>query len=163
MDGMWIIMLPSPSYSLYWLCWFNICSSNRLYQSLLFLRLQNSPQQVTLLAVWMRSLVMWINQCVVLHSLAVEVMNRLAYPLPLRWQWSIGLQWPNISVFTAVIYCFKCIHHCLLSEETFIFVCVFVVCEMQMTWLLLLSFDCHVCTVTLMLLWMSYCYHCILL
>lgn len=52
--------------------------------SLLFLRLKNSLQQVTLLAVWMRSLVMWINQCVVLHSLTVEVMNRLAYPLPLR-------------------------------------------------------------------------------
>lgn len=28
-------MLPSPSYSLYWLCWFNICSGNRLYQSVI--------------------------------------------------------------------------------------------------------------------------------
>lgn len=137
MRGMLIILLPSPSprISLYQLCWFNISSRSRLYQSQLFLRLKTDCKKVTspglrmcLLAVWEGYQCWSLRWCMFLHfyiySLCTWWMGlhihyyEEAIGLPSAWHCSMYI---CMYISVPAVYCCRCIHHRLITGETLIY------------------------------------------
>lgn len=132
MRGMLIILLPSPSprISLYQLCWFNISSRSRLYQSQSFLRLKTDRKKVTspglrmcLLAVWEGYQCWSIRWCMFLHSTFTHSVRDEWACISITMKKPLDYRLPDIAVYTSVpaVYCCRCIRHRLISGETLIY------------------------------------------
>lgn len=115
MRGMLIILLPSPSprISLYQLCWFNISSRSRLYQSQLFLRLKTDCKKVTspglrmcLLAVWEGYQCWSLRWCMFLHF---YIYSLCTWCISITMKRPLDYRLPDIAVCIYV-----CIYLCLL-------------------------------------------------